>query len=370
MDGGGSATLQERATSARPRQCPVCAATLPCAPLCYSSFARGAAQRGDGVPRTALWRCPACELVFRAEALSAAEAARYYDEAPYVAREHAEEMRCVKGGMLAEVARRTVASFPATGRRRVAVDVGCSYGHLGQEFQAAGWDAIGVDVAPSVVEHHRLYGTFPVYPTLDTEQIPDGGVDAITLIDVLYYLPDPLALLRVMRRKLATPGVVVLRVPHRTPYITWASRLQRLVSRDLVARVECDHATYWTARTVETAASIAGFDGIRIIRREKGYGYDLPRRAFHTATQLCAEATGGRLDLATVFHAELWKGRPVAPRDADGPIRRPRWEPRPTISHATLAQRLERALRQGEIQVRPLGVAPTFAASGTDACRP
>jgi SAM-dependent methyltransferase len=252
-----------------------------------------------------------CELVVRVDAATAAESLDYYDRAPYVARDNAEAMRRIKGRMFAELVRRTLASFPP-GEARLAVDIGCSYGHLGQAFQAAGWRAIGVDIAPSVLEYHRAHGTFPVYATLDDDAIPDGGVAAVTLIDVLYYLPDPLALLRLVRRKLARPGVLVIRVPHRTPYIEAAAWVQRLAGRDLVARVECDHASYWTPRTVEVAAAAAGFDGLRLIYRERGYGYALPQRLFHAATQHVAGATRGRLNLATVFHAELWKGTPLA----------------------------------------------------------
>ena len=214
--------------------------------------------------------------------------------------------------MFRHLVRRAEAAFDFKGRRGRVVDFGCSYGHLGMLFQAAGWEVIGVDRAPRIVAYHRAQGTFPAYSDLDVPDIPDGSVDVIAAIDVLCYLEDPIHFLRLAHRKLATPGVVLLRVPNRNQYLRALAAMQRVLPVNLLRRVECDHKSYWSAKTVRYAAKEAGFDEVRILRRERGYWYPPLRKALHGITQFVSYATGGLVDLGTVFHAELWERPPSA----------------------------------------------------------
>lgn len=127
------------------------------------------------------------------------------------------------------------------------------------------------------------------------------------MIDVICYLEKPMDVLRAAQRMLARPGVVVLRVPNRNRLLRMAGMWQRLWGGDPLRRFEVDHKTYWTVRTIRLAAHKVGFDRVRIVRRERGYRYPWHRKALHWGTQMLSHLTGGWVDFATVFYAELWK---------------------------------------------------------------
>ncbi|MEW6181588.1 MAG: class I SAM-dependent methyltransferase [Bacillota bacterium] len=292
-----------------PMFCPICGARLSRKPLYCSSFSMKAGRRLDGETGSTLWLCGCCQYLFRVDDHSSEDALRYFDGTDYVSQQNEEFLRWTKQGMFEEVLRRTARHFHFRDQPGTMVDFGCSYGHLGLVFQRAGWRVAGVDIAESIRQYHHERGTFPVYERLECPQIPDGSVDVIAMIDVLCCISNPLDLLSVAYRKLAEPGVVVLRIPNRTRYIRWGVRLQRFLP-DLVSRWEYDYSSFWTTRNIKMAARQAGFNDCRIFRRESGYRYPPARKLFHWITQLLAAGTGGVIDLATVFQGELWKGRP------------------------------------------------------------
>ncbi len=289
----------------RPEECPVCAGPLSAKPLGISSFKPlGIGDPENGGSR--LWRCSGCGLILRDADYGNSAADTHFDYAPYVQPENLEHKRWQKTLLFASVASRLEQDLPGVPPGLV-VDFGCSYGLLGEVFKARGWSVIGVDRAPRMLQYHREKGNFPVYRSLDVDDIPDGGVDAITMMDVLYYVEDPMELLRIAYRKLSAPGIVYVRVPHRNRFIRLAGAFQQLFGGDPLRKVECDHKTFWEPRTIRTAASRAGYAKVDIRRREIGFRYAWHRKALHWATQMISHITCGVIDLATVFHAELWK---------------------------------------------------------------
>jgi len=254
-----------------------------------------------------LWVCSRCKLVFRSPDLRAED---HFDNVSYVDHANEADWRKIKERPFTEMVRRAAAYFDSAGPRRM-VDFGCSYGHLALKFKAAGWEPIGVDVSQPVLEYHRQAGTMPAYAALDAPEIADGSVQLIAMSDVLCLVDRPVELLRTALRKLADPGLVFVRVSSLSRPIRIAVCLRRLFGIDLLPRLELDHKTYWTIQAARLAAERAGFDRVRVLRREKGYGYPNPvERAYHRVAQALSQATCGVLDLTTMFQAELWKGDP------------------------------------------------------------
>jgi SAM-dependent methyltransferase len=292
-----------------PTRCPVCDSPLPASPLCGApSRPRDASARA--VADAHLWRCRRCHYIFQDPDASVADSAQHFDNAGYVLPENETEHLRTKQRMFEYLIRRTCRHFDSLERPRTLVDFGCSYGHLGKAFQAAGWNVLGVDISWNIALYFQEHHPFPAYEELDSPDIPTGKVDAISMIDVLYYVDDPVDLLRLARSKLATPGVVLLRLANRNKFIRMAAAMEKILPLKLLNRVLCDHTGYWTVKALRIAARRAGFDRVRIFRREHGYDYPWPRKALHWTTQLVSCLTGGLVDFATVFHAELWKGKP------------------------------------------------------------
>jgi SAM-dependent methyltransferase len=301
--------LPAQALQAPASPCPVCGGRLKERPVIAAARSLLAGDCGRVLPAVPFWQCARCDYLFREDPRPSEQLTEYYDQATYVAPSN--EQRCgrTKDRMFRAIVRRLRSRFNVAPRRPLAVDFGCSYGHLGLTFKDAGWSVIGVDIAPSVREHHRRQGNFPTYASLDCPEIPDRQVDAICMIDVLYYLREPLELLRVAYRKLAPGGVLFLRVPHRAQYLKWSVSLPWLFPSGFAVSAAYDHIGFCTPRTIRVAAKELGFQRCDILWREKGYAYPtLAQTVFHGATQFLAWASRGAIPLATVFQAEMWKG--------------------------------------------------------------
>ena len=107
---------------------------------------------------------------------------------------------------------------------RVA-DLGCGSGAFTHRLKAAGYDCVGLDISPKLVELGRRK-----YPDIefiegDVEQLPfpDGGLDGILLSGVVHHLPDPsrcaAEVFRVLR-----PGRFVAFDPNRMNPFMWLYR--------------------------------------------------------------------------------------------------------------------------------------------------
>ena len=274
-----------------PLRCPICHRGLPGKPFARSCFAPDQGGAAKGGSRTSLRRCPACGLIFRDYDYAAAPTASFFDRSVEVVPENEELVLRAKRGLVRGLVRRYGVLFGERPRPRM-VDYGCSYGHLGLAFREAGWDVAGVDIAPRVLEYHRRHGTFPVYDTLDAPEITDGSVDLIAMIDVLYYVEDPVGVLQVAYRKLARPGTVRVRLANRVKYLRAAAFLDGILGTRLFAKMDWAHKTFLSPGTLRVAARQAGFEEVCVIRRERGYRYPWPRAGFHWLTQNVSRATG------------------------------------------------------------------------------
>jgi 2-polyprenyl-3-methyl-5-hydroxy-6-metoxy-1,4-benzoquinol methylase len=94
------------------------------------------------------------------------------------------------------------------------LDIGCALGYSVEEALARGYDAQGVEPAPSAAAHaaRRLPGRITA-GTLESARFPGGRFDVVTLIDVIEHVADPLALLRELARVTAPGGRLALTTP-------------------------------------------------------------------------------------------------------------------------------------------------------------
>ncbi len=182
--------------------------------LCGGDATRPVAtQRGLGIVR-----CRACGLVYVNPRPPAGELTALY--ADYHGRDGQDESSWdrLMSRVFREAAELLCSTRTASGRARL-LDVGCGFGGFIDLMRQRGWDAEGVDPAPSAVEVATRRGRAVRLGTLEGFPAERGPYDAVTMFYVLEHLPDPMGALRKVFDLLVPGGTLLVRVPHTTPIV-------------------------------------------------------------------------------------------------------------------------------------------------------
>jgi SAM-dependent methyltransferase len=109
----------------------------------------------------------------------------------------------------------------AAGRR--VLDAGCGVGYgTAILSQAGATEAIGVDIAESIVEAARGYerpGTRFEQGDISDLDFPQGHFDLVVCLEVIEHMEDPRAVTAELARVLAEDGVLVISSPNRDRYV-------------------------------------------------------------------------------------------------------------------------------------------------------
>jgi ubiquinone/menaquinone biosynthesis C-methylase UbiE len=97
---------------------------------------------------------------------------------------------------------------PGDGNGRRALDVGCGTGHQMAWLAGRGFETVGVDGSPEMLDHARERNPQAEIRLADVERLPfeDASFDLILCIEVLRYLPDMEACVSEMARVLKPGG--------------------------------------------------------------------------------------------------------------------------------------------------------------------
>lgn len=138
------------------------------------------------------------------------------------------------------------------------LDIGCFEGALLSVAKGKGWEVMGVDVDARAAEFVRINLQLPVVTgTLKDANFPADSFDAVTLVDVLEHLKNPLETLIEIRRILRVGGEVVISVPN-FPFQyakeKWIKGM--LGNRGSVA--DMVHLNHFTPKTLAFALTRAG----------------------------------------------------------------------------------------------------------------
>jgi 2-polyprenyl-3-methyl-5-hydroxy-6-metoxy-1,4-benzoquinol methylase len=126
-------------------------------------------------------------------------------------------------------------------RRVRFLDIGCGSGASTRAASDLGWEAIGIDIDPQLIQEGReqLQVDLRCVPILESG-LPPGQFDFIKLRDVIEHLPNPLEVLVKVRDLLAPDGVVLLVTPNEGSLATQARVILRR-RRTVVATVPPPH---------------------------------------------------------------------------------------------------------------------------------
>jgi 2-polyprenyl-3-methyl-5-hydroxy-6-metoxy-1,4-benzoquinol methylase len=95
-----------------------------------------------------------------------------------------------------------------------ALDVGSAHGAFVSLLRYAGFDALGLEVSPWVVDYAQRTFRIPmVTGTIEEQELPSGSFDAIILNDVLEHLGDPVSAMRACVSLLKPDGLLLVQTP-------------------------------------------------------------------------------------------------------------------------------------------------------------
>jgi SAM-dependent methyltransferase len=150
------------------------------------------------------------------------------------------------------------------GRR--LLDVGAHVGRFVYLAGQAGWTAEGVELNPRTAAFAARHSGWPVHQT-NAHVLADQGrrYDAVTLIDVLEHIPEPLAVLRTLCRLVDPGGWVVVKVPC-GPSQLRKERLVRLLRRrpHLNVATNLVHVNHFHPGSLRRALEAAGLTGVTV----------------------------------------------------------------------------------------------------------
>jgi 2-polyprenyl-3-methyl-5-hydroxy-6-metoxy-1,4-benzoquinol methylase len=208
--------------------------------------------------------CCSCGLQFKIAARPEVPLAEYYaDTALYQHRD--DEAEADKE--FARVLEILVERLPHGGR---LLDVGSGPGHFLRAAVQAGFQATGVELNPGLAElaaassgAEVIAGDALALPTLLAGR--EGGFDAVTMLDLIEHVLDPIQLLRDAASFVKPGGVLLVYTPNHAGLIVRTAALIRTLT---LGRVEgplrgiydCDHIVFFTPDTLRDAVRRAGLE--------------------------------------------------------------------------------------------------------------
>ncbi len=161
-----------------------------------------------------------------------------------------------------------LASLPVGAR---VLDVGCGSGWFAEALAAAGFAAVGVEVAAEAVRRAR--GRCPELEFAlagEDGELPfaPASFDAAWLGEVLEHVQDGLGLLGEVARVLAPGGLLLASTPdHSRALRLWLGLSSRAFERHFEPR--SDHVRFFTRRSFDALLEAAGFEEISDPRRAR-----------------------------------------------------------------------------------------------------
>lgn len=191
------------------------------------------------------------------------------------------------------------------------LDFGCGYGEFLQAAIDKGYCAYGVDVSRSCVEYIRdRMPAVTVASSLEELPIGTGQFDAITAIECLYYMPDPLGILRRLSGYLKENGKLFIVTSGNRGWPIWVFSLMIgapvfLRPGAFLTRALLNNRAYY-GFTSKSLTAMMHTIGLVDLKRINSLGARIHRPAMRVllgswdlVARLVAKVTLDRLDFAT-----------------------------------------------------------------------
>lgn len=229
-------------------------------------------------------RCSGCRLV-RADPLPSIDEKEEIESRGYTEASEFPEVRdffanCnrdfVDDPVIREMRRHLERLERAVGGPGTLLDIGAGTGILMHLAQQRGWRPEGIDIAPlTATKVAEEFGFTITIAPFETHDFGGRAFDAVTMLDVLEHVVDPLATLKRVHALLRPGGAVAIAVPNQRSLLTylvgWYARLRGPQANGLLFRLYVPpHLYYFTPPTLRRMVEAAGF---RVVELRQGSVY-------------------------------------------------------------------------------------------------
>jgi 2-polyprenyl-3-methyl-5-hydroxy-6-metoxy-1,4-benzoquinol methylase len=202
-----------------------------------------------------LVRCAQCGFIYCAYILDR----RATEDAVYTESHDHDYSASISPSQIASVRRkrRQISELLSVSKGRI-LDVGCGKGYFLNQFSELGWEAHGVEMNEATAEYaRRTYGITVSARTFEEARFPENFFDAVTMLQVIEHIPDPVAFLRQVRRTLKPGGLLFMETPN------IESLQARWMGEHWNYLCPWDHIHFFSPQTLR---SLAGQSGYRVRR--------------------------------------------------------------------------------------------------------
>lgn len=128
-------------------------------------------------------------------------------------KEAEDELAWLAGTLWVDI-RDTLNELKVKSKGRRLLDIGCGTGHFGKYMADAGWNVVGIEPSINVASYARNF-QFEVYSSIEECIAQESEqFDAMTYLNVLEHVSDPIGLLSEALPLVSKQGIVVVRVPN------------------------------------------------------------------------------------------------------------------------------------------------------------
>ncbi len=224
-------------------------------PLCGCSGAslRWIVKRWQ--PNLRVVRCNECELHRLDPIPSQSQLALFYGEGYFTGEQeyaHIDE-RSQWDALMRRNSRIVAAIERFCPTKGAILEIGCSFGSFLAAARQRGWKTKGVEVSSFSGGYARDSAGLDVFiGLLEDAHLPSKSFDAIYMSEVIEHIPNPLEMLKELRRLLKDGGLLVL----------CTGTTNGIVPRVMRGKWEYflpGHVVYWSEQTITRAAEVSGF---------------------------------------------------------------------------------------------------------------
>lgn len=201
--------------------------------------------------RGAILKCARCDIAYKADWPSERELKEGYEES--IDKQYfglVEERRRSFQYLIEQIERR----LP----KGKLLDVGCGEGTLVDIAVKRGWEAEGIEPNKNFVKWAKKnYGVKIKQGSVFNEKLEKNSYDAITLLDVIEHVPDPILFLKRCRELLKDGGYIVISTPN------FGSLFSRIMKKNWFYILSI-HLFYFTPKTINMILKKSGFRTLAI----------------------------------------------------------------------------------------------------------